>query len=139
MTLRSLNYTLIDEELFKKCSGGILLKCVSLQEARMFMAEVHEGIYEAHQAGQRMRWLIIRSRYFWSRMGESCVQYAKSCLTCQKRGPIQRALAREMTPIIKHWPFKGRAIDLIGKIYPPSSKQHTFIIVATDFFTKWVR
>ena len=27
---------------------------------------------------------------------------------------------------------------LYGKIYPPSSKRHTFIIVATDYFTKWV-
>lgn len=29
-------------------------------------------------------------------------------------------------------------MDLIGKIYPPSSKQYTFIVVATDYFTKWV-
>ncbi|GKV02584.1 hypothetical protein SLEP1_g15006 [Rubroshorea leprosula] len=30
------------------------------------------------------------------------------------------------------------AIDLIGKVYPPSSKGHSFIIMATDYFTKWV-
>ena len=29
-------------------------------------------------------------------------------------------------------------MDLIGKIYPPSSGQHYFIIVVTDIFTKWV-
>ena len=29
-------------------------------------------------------------------------------------------------------------MDLIGKIHPPSSKHHVFIIVATDYFTKWV-
>ncbi|XP_060669127.1 uncharacterized protein LOC107428981 [Ziziphus jujuba] len=29
-------------------------------------------------------------------------------------------------------------MDLIGKVYLPSSKQYTFIIVATDYFTKWV-
>ncbi|XP_075497226.1 uncharacterized protein LOC142534177 [Primulina tabacum] len=33
---------------------------------------------------------------------------------------------------------RGWAMDLIGKIYPPSSKGHSFIIVATDFFAKWV-
>jgi len=27
---------------------------------------------------------------------------------------------------------------LIGQIYPPSSKNHKFILVATDYFTKWV-
>lgn len=29
-------------------------------------------------------------------------------------------------------------MDSIGKIYPPSSKRYNFIIVATDYFTKWV-
>jgi len=43
-----------------------------------------------------------------------------------------------MNPIIKPWPFWGWAIDLIGQIYPPSSKGHKFILVATDYFTKWV-
>ena len=29
-------------------------------------------------------------------------------------------------------------MDLIGKILPVSSKGHNFILVATDYFTKWV-
>lgn len=28
--------------------------------------------------------------------------------------------------------------DLISQIHPPSSKNHKFILVATDYFTKWV-
>jgi len=43
-----------------------------------------------------------------------------------------------MNPIIKPCPFHGWAIDLIGQIYPPSSKWHKFILVATDYLTKWV-
>ena len=29
-------------------------------------------------------------------------------------------------------------MDIIGKIHPPSTKRHEFILVATDYFTKWV-
>ncbi|XP_058203009.1 uncharacterized protein LOC131317479 [Rhododendron vialii] len=39
--------------------------------------------------------------------------------------------------VVKPWPFRGWALDIIGMIYPPSSKQHRFILVATDYFTKW--
>jgi intergrase/recombinase len=28
-------------------------------------------------------------------------------------------------------------LDFIGKIHPSSSKGHCFVIVATDYFTKW--
>ena len=43
-----------------------------------------------------------------------------------------------MNPIIKPWRFRGWGIDLIGQICPSSSKNHKFILVAIDYFTKWV-
>ncbi|XP_038697993.1 uncharacterized protein LOC119995552 [Tripterygium wilfordii] len=55
-----------------------------------------------------------------------------------KFGNIQKALAANMQPIIKPWPFRGWVLDIIGKIFPVSSKGHHFILVATDYFTKWV-
>ena len=45
----------------------------------------------------------------------------------------------ELHSILKPWPFRGWAMDLIGKIYPASSKGHNFILVASDYFTKWVK
>ena len=71
-------------------------------------------------------------------MLEDCFAYYKGCQGCQKFGNVQRAPASAMNPIIKPWPFRGWRIDLIGQIYPPSSKNHKFILVATDYFTKWV-
>jgi hypothetical protein len=43
-----------------------------------------------------------------------------------------------MNPIIKPWPFRGWGMDMIGKINPPSSKGHQFILAIIDYFTKWV-
>jgi hypothetical protein len=50
-----------------------------------------------------------------------CFKYYKGCQECQKFGSIQRVPASAMNPI-----------------YPPSRKGHKFILVATDYFTKWV-
>jgi transposase InsO family protein len=35
--------------------------------------------------------------------------------------------------------IQGMGIDLIVQINPPSSKGHKFVLLATDYFTKWVR
>jgi len=35
------------------------------------------------------------------------------------------------------WPFEARGIDVIGAISPPSVKGHRFILVITDYFSKW--
>jgi hypothetical protein len=43
-----------------------------------------------------------------------------------------------MNPIIKLWTFRGWSMDMIGKINPPYSKGHQYILAITDYFTKWV-
>ena len=91
-----------------------------------------------HQSAYKMNWMIRRNGYFWPTMLEENFTYYKGCQGCQKFGNVQRAPASAMNPIIKPWPFRGWGIDLIGQIYPPSSKNHKFILVATDYFTKWV-
>jgi transposase InsO family protein len=46
--------------------------------------------------------------------------------------------ASAMNLILKPWPFRGRGMDMIGKINPSSSKGHQYILAITDYFTKWV-
>ena len=40
-------------------------------------------------------------------------------------------------PIVKPWAFRGWGLDFIGQINPPSLKGYHFVLVATDYFTKW--
>jgi len=65
-------------------------------------------------------------------------KYYQGCQECQKFGNIQKSPASAMNPIVKPWSFRGRGIDLIRQIFRSSSKRHKFVLVATDYFTKWV-
>ncbi|KAI5314288.1 hypothetical protein L3X38_043464 [Prunus dulcis] len=132
------NYLMWNEDLVRKSKDEVLLRCLGKTEYMKVMGETHEGICGAHQGGRKMCWLIRRYGYFWPTMLKDCINYSKGCEACQRHGPIQRAPSVPMNPVVKPWPFRGWAMDLIGKIYPASSQQHCFIIVATDYFTKWV-
>jgi hypothetical protein len=66
-----------------------------------------------------------------------CFRYYKGCEECQKIGNIQMVPAVTLHPIIKPWPFRGWGLDFIGQIHHSSSKGHRFMLVATDYFTKW--
>ncbi|XP_068302687.1 uncharacterized protein [Pyrus communis] len=51
----------------------------------------------------------------------------------------ERAPAELLHSVTKPWPFRGWAMDVIGKITPSSgAAKHAWIMVATDYFTKWV-
>ena len=40
-------------------------------------------------------------------------------------------------PVIKSWSFRGWGLNFIVKINPLSSKRHCFVLVVTDYYTKW--
>ncbi|RVW15989.1 Retrovirus-related Pol polyprotein from transposon 297 [Vitis vinifera] len=44
----------------------------------------------------------------------------------------------ELHALASPWPFSVWGIDIIGKISPKSSSGHEYILVAIDYFTKWV-
>ena len=135
---QSQNFILLEGELYKKGPDGLLLRCLSFPDRMEVMKQVHKGVCGAHQAGIKMRSLIRRHGYFWSTILSDCINYSKGCQQRQKYGNIQRILVVELHSIVKPWPFRGWAMDLIRKIYPTSSKGHNFILVSIYHFTKLV-
>ncbi|CAN6555418.1 unnamed protein product [Malus baccata var. baccata] len=75
---------------------------------------------------------------FLARLEKDCKSYARGCEECQRHEPLQHVPSVSLNPVVKPWPFRRWAMDFIGHIYPASSKGYTFIIVATDYFTKCV-
>ena len=135
---KAMKYVLIGDDMFYRTLEGLLLKCLGPAESNRLLHEVHEGACGTHQSAHKMKWLIRRSGFYWPTMLEDCFKYYKGCQACQMFGKIQTVPASAMNPIIKPWPFRGWGMDMIGKINPPSSKGHAWILAITDYFTKWV-
>ncbi|XP_050877174.1 uncharacterized protein LOC127080931 [Lathyrus oleraceus] len=119
---RALSYVLLGSELFKKSLEGILLKCLSESEAYLSLSTIHSVTCGVHQVGHKMKWLLFRQGVYWPTMLKDYVEFAKGCQECQVHAGIQNVPASELHSIIKPWPFRGWALDLIGEIRPPSSK-----------------
>jgi hypothetical protein len=133
-----MKYILIADDMFYRTLEGPLLKCLGPTEVNQLLHEVHEGACGTHQSAHKVKWLIRRSGYYWPTMLEDSFKYYKGCQACQRFRKIQMVLASVMNPIIKLWPFRGCGMDMIGKINPPFRKGHQYILVITDYFTKWV-
>jgi hypothetical protein len=130
-------FTLINGELYHRTAKDLLLKCLDHDQAKIVMGEVHEGNCGTHQLTPKMKWLLRRTEFYWPTMITDCFRYYKGCEQCQKIGNIQMVPAATPHPIIKPWSFRGWGLDFIRQIHPSSSKGHCFVLVATDYFTKW--
>ncbi|KAL6315203.1 hypothetical protein AAG906_037435 [Vitis piasezkii] len=76
--------------------------------------------------------------YFWLTMETDCCQFVQRCPECQIHGDLIHVPPSELHALTSPWPFSVWGIDIIGKISPKSSNGHEFILVAIDYFTKWV-
>ncbi|XP_050916132.1 uncharacterized protein LOC127131245, partial [Lathyrus oleraceus] len=51
---------------------------------------------------------------------------------------MAKKILRAVNVLTSPWPFSMWGIDMIGAIEPKASNGHRFILVAIDYFTKWV-
>lgn len=135
--MKAKNYCLIDNKLYRRALVEPLLKCVNQDEARTVMTEVHLGICGDHLAGKNMALKIIRHGVYWPTMRQDCENFTRCCEPYQKYGSVSHRPSVSFNPMTTLCPFYMWGIDLVG-LLPKSSKQCKFIIVAVDYFTKWV-
>jgi len=62
----------------------------------------------------------------------------RKCHQCQVHGDLIHSPPSELYTMSATWPFVAWGMDVIGPIDPAASNGHRFILVAIDYFTKWV-
>ena len=70
-------------------------------------------------------------------MQQDAEEFVKKCDSCQRYGNVQRVLGEQMTTISSPWPFTQWGINIMGPL-PQGKRQMKFLLVAIDYFMKWV-
>ena len=65
LKLRAMKYVLIDQVLYWKDPGGILLKCLEKSEVDAVVAELHSGVCGGHKYWKATAFKILRAGYDW--------------------------------------------------------------------------
>ena len=124
--------------LYKRNHDMTLLRCVDAKEANHMIEEVHKGSFGTHANGHAMARKILRAGYYWLTMESDCCVHVRKCHKCQAFADNVNAPPHPLNVMSAPWPFSMWGIDVIGAIEPKASNGHRFILVAIDYFTKWV-
>ena len=62
---RSKGFVLVGDNLYKPSAFGILMKCVTLEEGKDILREIHEGVCSNHAASRTLVGKAYRSGFFW--------------------------------------------------------------------------
>jgi hypothetical protein len=123
--------------LYKRSFSGLYLLCVHPDLVNNLLYEIHEGICGSHTGGRSLAHRAMSQGYWWPYMQSDAIRYVKACDKCQRFAPKIHQPARELNPLSSPWPFAQWGIDIVGPL-PRAPGNKKFLIVATDYFTKWV-
>ena len=63
---RRKNYVLVGDKLYRRAtSSGVLLKCVSFEEGKETLDEIHSGCCENHVTSRTLVGKAFRTGYYW--------------------------------------------------------------------------
>ena len=140
LTIRRLstNYIICGERLYRRSYDGIHLLCVTAKEVQQIIEEVDELSYGPHMNAHMLSRKILRQGYYWTTMDTDCATHVQRCHQYQFHGDLKHIPPMRLHNMTSPWPFSTWGIDIIGKIHPSTSNGHEFILLAIDYFTKWV-
>ena len=116
---RAAKFTILNDEIYKRGYTQLYLRCIEEEEARYVLEEVHGGVCGNHM---------------WQ---QDEAEFMKKCDSCQRYGNVQRVPGKKMTTISSPWHFARWGIDIMGPL-PQGKRQMKFLLVAIDYFIKWV-
>ncbi|XP_020689428.2 uncharacterized protein LOC110104595, partial [Dendrobium catenatum] len=131
------NFTIINGELYKRSFTGPYLKCLPPSEANYALREVHSDICGEHLGGRALAQKVLRQGFYWPTIKQDALELVRKCKSCQLHANLTHLPAIEISTLQSPWPFAQWGIDIMGP-FPIATGQRKFIILAVDYFTKWV-
>ncbi|KAJ9557119.1 hypothetical protein OSB04_011733 [Centaurea solstitialis] len=83
--------------------------------------------------------LILRciTSYYWPTLREDAMRYVQRCDACQRHSGTSHLPSEPLHSVLIPWPFMRWGMDIVGKL-PPAPGQKVFLLVLTDYFSKWI-
>lgn len=79
----------------------------------------------------------LRAGYYWPTFEYNAREHVHRCDSYQKHADFHLALPEELATLTILWPFCQWGMDILGP-FPLAPGQLKFLIVAIDYFTKWI-
>lgn len=120
--LKSKNFTIVDDVLFRRNYDSILLRFLKKPEEQKVLQELHDEPAGGHFGADITAHKIIHVGYYWLTLFRDTHEYVRKCQSCQTSSGRQRKPAFPLQLVSIEQPFEQWGLDIIGEITPHSSK-----------------
>jgi ribonuclease HI len=127
-------YTMVEGDLYHHGANEILMRCITQEEGRELLAEIHGGECGSHSASRTLVGKGFRHGFYWPTTLLDVVEMVKSCKACQFHAKQIHTPAQALQMIPPSWPFAVWGVDILGP-FPRAVGRYRFLFVAITLFT----
>ncbi|MCO5570501.1 hypothetical protein L7F22_024223 [Adiantum nelumboides] len=138
ITKEAEDYVLIKDNLYKRGKDGQLQMCATEEEYVPILQQAHSGQAGGHFLAEKMAKSILYAGIWWPTLFMDAEEFIKRCDDYQRTKIPRGRDDMSLRPMMGARAFAKWGIGFVGPC-PPAYKSHAqYIIVATDYLTKWV-
>jgi hypothetical protein len=131
------SFTLIDSELYKRATSGVLQRCVPIPQGCELLRDIHAGVCGHHVAPRTLVGNTFRQGFYWPTAVADASKIVRTCEGCQFYARKTNLPAHILQTIPVTWPFAVWGLDIVGPLQKVLGG-YTHLLVAIDKFSKWV-
>jgi transposase InsO family protein len=131
------SFTLIDGDLYKRATSGVLQRCVPIPQGREHLRDIHAGVCGHHAAPRTLVGNVFRQGFYWPTAVADASEIVCTCEECQFYARKSNLPAHILQTIPVTWPFAVWGLDIVGPLRKAPGG-YTHLLVAIDKFSKWV-
>lgn len=134
ITRRSKPMTIVNGELHHCSVTGAFQRCVSPEEGRKILRDIHEGYCGHHADSKSLMAKAFLHGFYWLTAHADAEDLVSKCDGCQKFPRRVHVSAQELRMIPISWPFVVWGLDMAGP-FKRSKDKKTHLLVAVKIFT----
>ncbi|KAK4841852.1 hypothetical protein QYF36_011535 [Acer negundo] len=134
---KSAKFCILYGKLYKKSFTGPYLRCVTPREVYDVLKSLHYEECGSHSSPRSLSNRAITAGYYWPTIRTDSQNHVKSCDKCQRFATVSHLTPGMLNSISAPWPFMKWGMNIVGKL-PAAPGGVVYMLVLTDYFTKWV-
>jgi len=136
--MQSARYTLIGGILYHRGYMFPVLNFLSTAEAEYVLKEIHEGVRGGHSGGRMLAHKAVRAGNYWLTMNRDSLKKVRRCTNVKGLQRFKQTLWQNSARFRHHGRLPNGGGDIVGPM-PTGKGNCRFLVVAVDYFTKWVK
>ena len=98
--------------------------------------KLNDGVTGGH-LGQDKTLMKLKEHYYWPGHLNDVQDWCNTCAACISRTSVAPKLRAGLQSVLAGYPLQLVAIDILGPL-PESKTGNSYILVAGDYFTRWM-